>query len=71
MSHLRAVPSWADVEAQADALDCQCPYCDVDAGERCVSLRTGEQLHGGVSHWQRLRAAREFAGLSKESSSTP
>lgn len=59
MSHLRPVPSWADVEAQAEALDCRCPYCDVDAGETCVNLRTGDRMR--VSHWQRISAAREVA----------
>lgn len=68
MRHLRSVGSeaWTDLEAQAEALDCQCPYCDVDCGEICVNLRTGEKMR--ASHWQRISAAREDAGGSEDSS---
>ena len=66
--HLRVVTNdaWTDLEAQAEALDWRCPYCDVDAGETCVNLRTGDAMR--ASHWQRISAAREDASESEKPS---
>ena len=52
-----------DLEAQAAALDEECPVCSVASGAMCVNKITGEQLR--ATHWQRISAAR--AGVAEVS----
>ena len=58
--HLRALPAPVaeDLAAQDASLDVECPLCEAVKDAYCVNPLTGEYLHGRVSHWQRVKAAR-------------
>lgn len=64
--HVVTQDDWTDLEAQAEALDSDCPRCGVVAGEGCVNALTGDGMR--VSHWQRISAAREVVVDSDSSS---
>lgn len=54
-----AVPATLeDVAAQDASLGVRCPRCGAAQDAYCVNRITGRHLHGSVSHFQRIAAAR-------------
>jgi hypothetical protein len=56
--HSVTAPVAEDLAAQDDSLDVQCPHCGAERDAYCTNPLTGKHLHGRVSHFQRIPAAR-------------